>query len=69
MAWASQAFMGWSIQSYATYFFTLAGLAASDAYAMSLGMYGLAFMGTVLSWPLQTWYGRRSIFLSVCAAL
>ena len=30
---------------------------------MNLGLYGIAFVGTVLSWPLINRFGRRTIYL------
>lgn len=44
-----------------TYFFTQAGLSASDAYKMNFGCYGLAFIATCISWVLMTYIGRRTL--------
>jgi SP family general alpha glucoside:H+ symporter-like MFS transporter len=82
--WVSQALVGFAMQGYNTsvispirycqadksrYFFTLAGLASSDAFKLTLGVYTLAFIGTSISMPLQTWFGRRTIWLSGMVAM
>ncbi|KAK5199918.1 hypothetical protein LTR92_000459 [Exophiala xenobiotica] len=63
VSWGCQILPGFIIQNYSTYFFTLAGLPASNALKMSLGNYSIAFVGTVLSWFLQTRFGRRPIYI------
>ncbi|KAF3020869.1 hypothetical protein E8E15_008048 [Penicillium rubens] len=69
ISWGCQLLPGWAIQNYITYFFTLAGLSSGDSSKLSLGMFGLAFVGTCLSWVLQTHYGRRTIYLSGLVAM
>jgi SP family general alpha glucoside:H+ symporter-like MFS transporter len=84
VSWGCQLLPGWAIQNYITYFFTLAGLSSGDSFKLSLGMsfllaqsnrlttlgmFGLAFVGTCLSWVLQTHYGRRTIYLSGLVAM
>ncbi|EMC93272.1 hypothetical protein BAUCODRAFT_125144 [Baudoinia panamericana UAMH 10762] len=63
VTWAVQQMAGPVLQTYATYFFIQAGLASSEAFNMTLGLYAIAFVGTVLSWPLIHRFGRRTIFL------
>ena len=36
---------------------------------MNVGLYALGFVGTVLSWPLIRYFGRRQIFLAGQAIL
>ncbi|KAF5551683.1 sugar transporter [Fusarium mexicanum] len=56
--------------NYITYFFTLAGLSSSDAFKLSLGNAGLAFVGTVSSWFMMTRFGWRRFYLGgLCAML
>jgi SP family general alpha glucoside:H+ symporter-like MFS transporter len=31
---------------------------------MTIGLYAAAFIGTVFSWFLLTWFGRRQIFVT-----
>lgn len=52
-----------------SYFFLQAGMSTNDAYKVAVGSTALAFLGTVLSWLLLTYFGRRTIFLSGIAAL
>lgn len=62
-AWGIQIFSGLSMQPYNTYFFEQAGLSSTRAFDMSIGYSAIGFVGTVASWFLITWYGRRNIFL------
>lgn len=47
-----------------TYFFEQAGMSSSDAYKVGLGDTALAFCGTVGSWFLLTYFGRRTLYIS-----
>lgn len=50
--------MGFSV-----YFFTTAGLQSTRAFNLSLGQYGIGIIGTIISWMLMTYAGRRSLYL------
>ncbi|KAH6974285.1 general substrate transporter [Ilyonectria sp. MPI-CAGE-AT-0026] len=63
IGWGCQLLPGFAVQNYITYFFTLAGLATSDAFYMSIGNAGLAFVGTVSSWFMMTRFGWRTLYL------
>jgi SP family general alpha glucoside:H+ symporter-like MFS transporter len=52
-----------------TYFFEQAGISVNDAYKIGFGDTGIAFLGTVLSWFLMTWFGRRTLYLAGIATL
>ena len=64
MILAGQAFAGEAFAYNATYFFTQAGLEASNAYKMNFGATGLAFVATVVSWFLMNYFGRRTLLLA-----
>lgn len=64
VSWGCQLLPGFVIQSYITYFFTLAGIPATQSFKLSLGMYGIASIGTFLSWFLQARFGRRTIYMA-----
>lgn len=57
--WCGSSFMGWS-----TYFLERAGLATSNAFTMTIGQYALGAVGTLVSWFLMTYIGRRKLYLS-----
>lgn len=57
------------LDSYATYFFTLAGLPTQESFNMSVGFLALGFLGTCLSWVLLNYFGRRIIYLVGLATL
>ena len=52
-----------SMIGFSTYFFTNAGLDTSHAFSMSLGLYALGAVGTLLSWVFMGWFGRRTLYL------
>lgn len=62
-------FSGIYLVGYATYFFELAGLATSHAFAMGVGFLALGFLGTCCSWILLSYFGRRRIYNTGLAAL
>lgn len=64
VSWGCQILPGFAIQNYAVYFFTMAGLSSDDSFYLSMGMYCIAFVGTVLSWFAQTRFGRRQIYIA-----
>ena len=63
MVYAIQPLVGnFLVIGYAVYFFELAGLATSDAFNLGVGLLAVGFVGTCLSWPLITRFGRRDIY-------
>lgn len=62
--WAIQTLCGASsFTGYSTYFFQQAGLDTSHAFSLSLGQYALGAVGTLLSWFLMGWFGRRTLYI------
>jgi SP family general alpha glucoside:H+ symporter-like MFS transporter len=61
--WSIQNLCGSSFQGYSTYFFEQAGLGSSQAFSLSLGLYAIGFCGTVLSWFLMKFVGRRTLYV------
>ncbi|KAM0709214.1 hypothetical protein Q7P35_003251 [Cladosporium inversicolor] len=57
-----QVLSGIYLVGYATYFFELAGLETSHAFAMGVGFLALGFLGTCCSWVLLSYFGRRRIY-------
>jgi sugar porter (SP) family MFS transporter len=55
--------------NYAVYFFEIAGLDAADAFSMNIGLTCLGFVGTVCSYILISYAGRRTIYLVGTAAI
>lgn len=64
VAWSAQALVGFCVQNFATYFFTRAGIPPSQAFALGLGNYCIAFVGNIGCWILMSYYGQRTILLS-----
>jgi sugar porter (SP) family MFS transporter len=67
-AYSGQFFCGINIASgYCTYFFELAGVTTNQAFDLSLGLFALGVVGNMLSWPLMTYWGRRSGYILTAA--
>lgn len=64
-----QVISGIYLVSYATYFFELAGLPTRDAFNMGVGFLAVGFVGTVFSWVLLRYFGRRQIYNTGLALL
>ncbi|KAF7128659.1 hypothetical protein CNMCM5793_003510 [Aspergillus hiratsukae] len=64
VAYGIQALVGSPLQQYTVYFFTSAGLEPSKAFALNLGNNAVTVVGTILAWPLLSYFGRRTIFLN-----
>ncbi|KAI8634262.1 sugar transporter [Xylariaceae sp. FL1651] len=69
VAFAGQILSGSSFAYTPTYFFTTAGLPTAASFYLSLGAKGFGFIGTVLSWFLITYWGRRSLYISGMGSL
>jgi SP family general alpha glucoside:H+ symporter-like MFS transporter len=64
VTWLVQSAAGSTFFGYSTYFYRAAGLASGDAFSLSLGQYAIGGVGTVLSWALMGYFGRRTLHLS-----
>lgn len=64
LTWAIQNLCGSTFMGYSTYFYEQAGLAPSNAFTMSLVQYALGAVGTITSWFLINWFGRRTLYLA-----
>jgi SP family general alpha glucoside:H+ symporter-like MFS transporter len=63
MVWMTQTLCGSPLTGYATYFYVQAGFATEPAFDLSLGMYGMAILGGMISWFLLPVVGRRTLYL------
>ncbi|KAM0790380.1 hypothetical protein ACM66B_003262 [Microbotryomycetes sp. NB124-2] len=61
-AWMIQNLCGSAFMGYSTYFLTKAGMATERAFDMNLGQYAIGFVGTVSSWFLMPYFGRRTLY-------
>ncbi|PMD33014.1 putative maltose permease [Hyaloscypha variabilis F] len=64
MVYLIQVIGGNPLIGYANFFFEQAGLNSADAFNMGVGNTALGFVGTCLSWPLMSYFGRRTIYNS-----
>ncbi|KAI0855022.1 MFS maltose permease MalP [Xylaria cubensis] len=60
----SQALCGAGLMAYSTYFYLQAGLPTQLSFTLSAVQYVLGFFGTLLSLPLVSYLGRRTLFVS-----
>ncbi|OBT51580.1 hypothetical protein VE04_07717 [Pseudogymnoascus sp. 24MN13] len=61
--WAVQTLCGSTFMGFSTYFYRQAGLGVEHAFTMSLAQYALGAIGTIFSWVLMSWFGRRTLYL------
>jgi SP family general alpha glucoside:H+ symporter-like MFS transporter len=61
--WMIQTLCGATFMGYSTYFYQQAGMAVENSFSMSLGQYAIGAVGTVFSWFLMGWFGRRTLYL------
>lgn len=64
MVMSIQPLSGLPLQGSNTYFFEQAGLSVNESFNMTIAYYVIGFAGTVISWFLITWFGRRDIFVA-----
>ncbi|CBX99022.1 hypothetical protein IAQ61_000842 [Plenodomus lingam] len=69
MAFAAQPFCGSAMGGSPTYFFVQAGVPNTISFKMSVGGLGIASIGTILSWVIMTYVGRRRLYLWGLAGL
>ncbi|KAL2810599.1 general substrate transporter [Aspergillus granulosus] len=69
LIWAAQNLCGSGLMAYSTVFYQRAGLAVSQSFNMSLAQYAIGFVGTVLSWVLMSYVGRRPLYVYGLAIL
>ncbi|KAH8721754.1 general substrate transporter [Ilyonectria robusta] len=63
VTWMIQTLCGATFMGYSTYFYQQAGMAVENSFSMSLGQYAIGAVGTVFSWFLMGWFGRRTLYL------
>jgi SP family general alpha glucoside:H+ symporter-like MFS transporter len=61
--WAAQSLCGAGLMGYSTVFYQRAGLAVSQSFTMSLVQYAIGVIGTLSSWILMTYFGRRTLYV------
>ncbi|KAG5747345.1 hypothetical protein H9Q70_009973 [Fusarium xylarioides] len=62
VAYGFQALIGNPLQGMTTYFFEQAGLSPDNAFKFNIGNNATSFVGTMLSWPLLYYFGRRTVY-------
>ncbi|KAL4936568.1 hypothetical protein BDV06DRAFT_227773 [Aspergillus oleicola] len=67
--WAAQSLCGAGLMGYSTVFYQRAGLAVSQSFTMSLVQYAIGVVGTLASWSMMTYFGRRTLYVVGLAAL
>jgi SP family general alpha glucoside:H+ symporter-like MFS transporter len=61
--WVIQAFCGSAFMTFSTYFYENAGLATTNAFDLNMAQYALGAIGTLASWFLVRWAGRRTLYV------
>ncbi|CAN6674671.1 general alpha-glucoside permease [Trichomonascus vanleenenianus] len=63
MTWAGHTLCGGQFQGWVVYLFQTAGISATQAYNVSLAQCPLGVAGTIFSWSLAPWLGRRTLYV------
>ena len=63
VAWLAQAFCGAALIGFAVQVYQRAGLSDDDAFSLNIGQSAMGAVGTILSWFLMQYAGRRTIYL------
>jgi SP family general alpha glucoside:H+ symporter-like MFS transporter len=69
MVWVTQQVCGSSLIGWASTFYEQAGFSVNNAFNLSLGVFGLAVLGAMISWYLLSRFGRRRLYLSGLSGL
>ena len=64
LVWAVQNLSGCGFMGYSTYFFQQAGLDQIQSFNIAMGQFSLGAVGTIISWGLITYFGRRTLYLT-----
>ncbi|MCO5549826.1 hypothetical protein L7F22_003300 [Adiantum nelumboides] len=63
MAWLVQQFCGSPLMGMSSYFLIQAGLPTTQAFNLTIGQFSIGAVGTISSWFIMRWMGRRTIYL------
>ncbi|KAH8697997.1 putative MFS maltose permease [Talaromyces proteolyticus] len=63
ITWLIQNVCGTTLGNYSTNFYESAGLPASDSFDLTMIQYALGAVGTICSWFVMIYLGRRTIYL------
>lgn len=73
IVWVVQSVCGSTFMGYSTVFYEQAGLPIVDSFDLSMAQYALGAIGTIGSWFMMGYVGRRTIYLygsmTLCALL
>lgn len=64
MAWLTQQFCGTPFMGFSSYFLIQAGVSTKNAFDLTIGQFSIGVVGTIGSWFLMSWLGRRTIYLT-----
>ncbi|GFG20292.1 maltose permease MAL31 [Aspergillus udagawae] len=64
IVWVTQQVCGSSLMGWAAYYYKQAGFDTSQAFSLTVGAFGLAIAGGIISWFLLPRMGRRTLYLS-----
>jgi len=64
LTWAVQTLCGSGFMGYSSYFYEQAGMSTANSFTMTMGQFSLGAIGTMFSWLLMQWFGRRTLYLA-----
>lgn len=63
VVWLAQAFCGAALMGFSTVLYQEAGLNVERSFDLSMAQYALGAVGTILSWFVMQYIGRRALYL------
>jgi SP family general alpha glucoside:H+ symporter-like MFS transporter len=69
ITWLVQCMCGSTFMGYSTYFYKLAGLSNASAFDLTMAQFALGMIGTIGSWFLMGYMGRRTLYLGGTASM
>ncbi|KFX98677.1 hypothetical protein O988_04261 [Pseudogymnoascus sp. VKM F-3808] len=69
LTWSVQNLCGSAFMNNSTYFFIQAGLDETNSFNLSMGQYAIGAFGTIGSWLLLSYFGRRTLYIAGLSSL
>lgn len=69
LTWSVQNLCGSAFMNNSTYLFIQAGIDETNAFNLSIGQYAIGIFGTIGSWLLLSYFGRRTLYITGLSSL
>jgi len=69
ISYLAQTLCGSALMGFSVQFYQRAGLSTEDSFSFNIGQSAMGAVGTVLSWFIMSYFGRRTIYIAGMAGL